>query len=80
MGAAPGPLPRILSPGESPWSYRDDPGELSGPYTGPDVETILDEVARDTGEAALGSSSARWWECGDVLWVAPKPEAEQPED
>ena len=46
---------RTLDAGETPSSYRNEPGEFAGPYSADTIEEILDEVAHDTGRAELGS-------------------------
>jgi hypothetical protein len=55
---------RTLNAGETPSKYRDNPGELPGPFTGDSMWALL-------RSAGFDPRSHDWWERGEVLWVVP---------
>jgi len=59
---------RTLGRDETPDNYRDNPGELAGPYVG-----TLAEILADLHDAVDVDLDSRTWLRGSTLWVAPAP-------
>jgi hypothetical protein len=57
---------RTLRRDETPDDYRDNPGELAGPYVG-----TLAEILAELHDAVDVDLDSRTWLRGSTLWVAP---------
>jgi len=53
----------VLAQGETPWAYRTNPGELTGPW-GDTPEQALAQYTADTGFGVVD-----YWSRGDTLWI-----------
>ena len=60
----------ILHPGDTPWSYRRNPGQLAGPWPGKPESAVrkLASVANLPVDAY-----PEWWIRGTSLWVVFDP-------
>ena len=67
----------FLEVGETPWSYRSNPGELPGPWEGETVAAVEAAYRSETGDERPWTE---WWEregeAGASLWIALAPDKE----